>query len=114
MLVDMNTKYSGFELDDPDNPMNGMSGPCFGAMEVKEGTVSGGGRCLYTDADGDMVTMQYVTERIGEDGAVIGVWSMSGGTGKWNEAVGGGSFSSLTDSETGENANIVTGSAMLP
>jgi|AntRauTorcE11898_2_1112593.scaffolds.fasta_scaffold03599_1 hypothetical protein len=114
MLMHMNTMYSDFEGDAPDNPMSGMSGPCFGAMEMKDGVISGGGRCLHTDADGDMVTMQYVPEGIGEGGAVMGVWAVSGGTGKWMTASGGGSFSSLTNRETGENVNTVTGSVMMP
>lgn len=114
MLVALNTTYSSFGFDDPDNPMNGMSGPCFGAMEMKGGTVSGGGLCHYTDAGGDVVSTRWVPERIGEDGAVIGVWSISGGTGPWAAASGGGSFSSLTDRETGDNTNTVTGSVTLP
>ena len=114
LLMQMSAMYSDFQGDAPDNPMSGMSGPCFGAMEMKGGVISGGGRCLYTDVDGDIVTMQYVPEGIGEGGAVTGVWTVSGGTGKWITATGGGSFSSLTDRETGENVNTVTGSVMMP
>lgn len=114
MLVEMSTAYDKFELEDAENPMNGMSGPCFGAMEVKGGAVSGGGRCLYTDADGDTVSMQWTPEKMGEDGAIMGVWSVSGGTGKWMEASGGGEFSSRTDQTSGENVNTVSGAVMLP
>lgn len=61
-----------------------------------------------------MVTMEWTNEGMAEKGAVIGSWAISGETGKWKEASGGGSFASLTNSATGENANSVTGSIMLP
>ena len=114
MLMELKTAYSGFEIDDPDNPMNGMTGPCFGAMEVKGAAVTGGGRCLYTDADGDMVSMQWTPEAMAADGAVTGSWSVSGGTGKWMDASGEGTFSSLANPDTGESANSVIGKVMLP
>ncbi|UWQ21172.1 hypothetical protein [Jannaschia sp. W003] len=114
MLVELRTIYDDFQLDDPANPMNGMTGPCFGAMEVKAGAVAGGGRCLYTDADGDMVSMQWTPSGLGADGAVTGDWSVTGGTGKWVEASGSGDFSSLTDPGTGRNVNTVSGTVTLP
>jgi len=114
MLVQMHTDYEAFAFEAEGHPMTGMSGPCFGAIEIKAGAVSGGGKCLYTDAEGEMVTMDWMAEGMDASGAMTGSWAVSGGTGKWMAASGTGTFSSLTDPETGESANTVTGKLMMP
>ncbi|RSK30488.1 hypothetical protein EJA01_17070 [Rhodovulum iodosum] len=114
MLMQLHTAYSEFSFDAANHPMTGMSGPCFGAVEVNAGAVSGGGKCLYTDADGDLVTMDWMAGGMNADGAMTGTWTVSGGTGKWTEATGEGTFASLTDPATGESTNSVSGTVMMP
>jgi len=40
-------------LDDPDSPWHGATGPCGGAVEIKEGAINGSGYCTFTDKDND-------------------------------------------------------------
>mgnify|MGYP006293289455 FL=1 len=114
ILVQMHTEYEDFTFEAEGHPMTGMSGPCFGAIEIKAGAVSGGGKCLYTDAEGEMVTMDWTAGAMDPSGAMTGTWAVSGGTGKWMAASGEGTFSSMTNQETGENANTVSGTLMMP
>ena len=114
ILVQMHTEYEDFTFEAEGHPMTGMSGPCFGAIEMKAGAVSGGGKCLYTDAEGDMVTMDWMAGAMDPSGVMTGTWAVSGGTGKWMAASGEGTFSSMTNQETGENANTVSGTLMMP
>ena len=114
MVMQMHTEYESFAFEAEGHPMNGMSGPCFGAIEIKAGAVSGGGKCLYTDADGEMVTMDWMAGALAPSGAMTGTWAVSGGTGKWMAASWEGTFSTITNPETGESANTVSGTLMMP
>mgnify|MGYP006303926459 CR=1 FL=1 len=114
ILVQMHTEYEDFTFEAEGHPMTGMSGPCFGAIEIKAGAVSGGGKCLYTDAEGEMVAMDWTAGAMDPSGVMTGTWAVSGGTGKWMAASGEGTFSSMTNQETGENANTVSGTLMMP
>lgn len=114
MLIQMHTDYSSFEFEADGHPMTGMTGPCFGAIEINAGSVSGGGKCLYTDPEGDRVSMNWSAEGMTADGAMTGTWAVSGGTGKWMTARGAGTYASLTNRDTGENVNTVQGSISMP
>lgn len=105
--------YTGFETVDPENPMAGLSGPCFGAVIVKAGAVSGGGACHYTDEDGEVVVMSWSADGVSAEGRTLGEWSIAGGSGKWAEATGGGRFDAGTDA-AGAYTNVVTGAFTLP
>lgn len=114
MLMKLDTNYTDFTFDTADHPMTGMAGPCFGTVEMAANAVSGGGKCLYTDADGEKLTLDWMASGRNEDGAMTGTWKISGGTGKWSEATGNGTFASLTDPETGESENRTTGKLVMP
>ncbi len=92
MLMARQTEYSNFPFEGYGHPMAGMGGPCFSAVELMDGTVSGGGIYLYTEAGGDMVTMDRSGGEWDADGALAGIWAVSGGTGMWNEGTGEGTF----------------------
>ena len=107
----MQTKgmYESFDVSD-DHPLKGATGPCFGSAEIKGSELSGGGICTYKTADGETAVINWHMTNLGEGGAVEGDWTVSGGTGKWATATGGGRFSSLTNQETQKFVNTVTGS----
>lgn len=102
------SEYTGFETDVADNPMSSLSGECFGAILIKEGSVNGGGMCNYADADGDAVVMHWEPDSITENGRTQGTWMMVAGTGKWAEMSGSGRFDAGTDA-SGEYTNKITG-----
>lgn len=109
MVMKTSGMYESFEVSD-DHPLKGATGPCFGSAEMKGSDLSGGGHCTYTTAEGEMAVISWTMTNLGEGGAVEGDWSVSGGTGKWASASGGGRFSSLTNPDTGKFVNTVTGS----
>ncbi|MFA3915997.1 hypothetical protein [Ruegeria hyattellae] len=113
IVVDVHTDYEKFETVDPQNPLTTATGPCFGAIMIKAGQVSGGGVCNYTDHDGDMAIISWVPQGIGRDGLTLGIWSVEGGTGKWDRASGGGAFRAGTRDD-GTYRNDVTGAITLP
>lgn len=108
VVVKVDTMYEHFESENPDNPLASVTGPCFGSMVIKAGVPQGGGNCNYSDADGDAVVMSWTAEAITEDGYTTGTWEIAGGTGKWAEASGGGTFRAGTDAD-GMYSNTVTG-----
>lgn len=113
MIMNANTDFSGFSAADPNNPMNNMSGPCFGAVEVKMGVATGGGLCDWSDGT-ERAVISWTAERIDAEGRMYGVWSVEGGTGDWAMVSGGGMFTSFTDRATGAAENTVTGAISVP
>ena len=107
VVVHAMSEYTGFE-GGPDNPMSSFSGPCFGALVIDKGSVSGGGNCHYTDADGDMAVMSWTADAMSAAGRTQGAWELAGGSGKWAAATGGGRFDAGTD-DAGTYTNNVTG-----
>ncbi|WP_264213531.1 hypothetical protein [Leisingera thetidis] len=112
--MQISSSYENVEMEDADHPMNGAAGPCFGAVEIAAGTVDGGGFCAFTDSAGGKVVLHWSAEAMDPSGALTGSWNLTGGTGQWADAEGGGSFSSLTDPETGTFVNTITSSVTMP
>ena len=113
MLIHTSTSYDTYQMDSADDPMQGMKGPCFGSMEVMAGKVAGGGHCAFTHMNGDMASIKWTATGMSPEGAVTGDWEVTGGTGKWMGATGGGTFSSMTDQATGASENTVEGEVTL-
>lgn len=113
MVMHTNTLYATYEMDSADDPMQGMTGPCFGSMEVMAGKVAGGGHCAFTHTSGDMASIKWTATGMSPEGAVTGDWEVTGGTGAWMGATGGGKFSSLTNPETGASENTIEGEVTL-
>lgn len=105
--------YEHFEVEEG-HPLQGASGPCFGAVEIKEGTVTGGGRCAFATASGDTAVMAWTASGLGEGGALTGNWTVSGGSGAWATASGSGTFSSASDPATGTFVNTIAGAITMP
>lgn len=112
VVVHNRTSYDGFDTEDPESPFASLSGSCFGATLVEAGAVSGSGNCHYTDADGDQAVMAWTATGMSEEGRVSGDWSVVGGTGKWAEASGGGTFDA--GGEGADYTNMVTGEVEMP
>lgn len=113
VLIHVVTDYERFETADAGHPMAGLSGPCFGAVMVREGAVSGGGTCHYTDPAGGSAVLAWTPDGMSEGGRMLGTWSIVGGTGRWAEATGEGRFDAGLDA-AGAYTNLVTGELTLP
>jgi len=71
---------------DPNHPMHRASGDCDGACVTKpEGEPTCMGSCTWVDQDGDLAFFVW-------DGAEEGHWSLKGGSGKYAEASGHGTW----------------------
>ena len=113
MLIKSNTSYENFEMDDPNHPFAMASGECFGSFEFRPPAASGGGNCVFTDADGDISANKFVVTGLAENGSTVGTWTLVGGTGKFAGSSGGGTFQSLTDQQTGKFTNTIDGAMSL-
>lgn len=107
VVVHANTRYDRFEGENPDSPFNTATGPCFGAVLVDQGAVSGEGLCNYTDGDGDIAVIKWMATGMSAEGRTMGDWMVHGGTGKWASITGGGTFDS--GGEGTEYNNNITG-----
>lgn len=111
IYVDLNSKYT---LPDNGTPMAGMAGECMGYMQIAVGSgAQGSGMCVWTDGEGDTWFGPWDVKGMGADRATQGTWYVSGGTGKFANATGGGTFSSVTDPQSGDSALDVSGSVTL-
>lgn len=111
LFIKSNTTYT---LPDNGTPMAGMAGDCAGTMLIALGTgAEGSGVCTWTDADGDAWFGPWSVKGMTPDRAATGTWFVSGGTGKFATASGGGTFTTLTNPETGDSKLDVLGSVTL-
>ncbi len=113
VVVHASTQYERFEMEEPESPLARLTGPCFGAMLVRDGQPKGSGTCHYTDTDGGAVVMEWTAEAISDEGRTTGSWEIAGGTGAWAEASGAGTFDAGTDAG-GAYTNRITGQISLP
>ena len=105
---------SAYSLPDNGTPMAGMSGECAGNMLVTMGAgADGSGICTWTDADGDTWYGPWSVNGMTAERATLGTWYVSGGTGKFAAATGGGTFTTLTNPDTGDSKLDVLGSVTL-
>ena len=112
MIIHTNNAYEAATMSDPNNPMAGMSGPCFGSVEVKGTSASGTGNCVFR-AGRNAMTVQWTATGFAASGALIGHWSITGGAGDLANATGGGTFYSLTDQAAGTFENTLKGAMSL-
>lgn len=112
-VMDMQVTYSKFEMSDPTNPMNALSGPCFGALEMRGGAVEGEGVCVFDGLEGDRVLIGWEARRMDPRGRITGYWTVNKGTGLWLEASGGGTFVSTVNPANNTATNALRGSITL-
>ena len=113
VLVQSLATYNSFDAKDPGNPLNGMKGRCWGALEIKVPAVTGQGYCTFTTPSGDKQFSAWVAQNLGPKGAISGTWKMLSGTGKLAGATGGGTFSTVADPKTKAVTNTIKGTMML-
>ena len=71
---------------DPGSPLNRASGDCDGAcVAAADGNATCMGSCTWLDSEGDVAFFTW-------NGATEGSWSLKGGTGKYAEASGEGTW----------------------
>jgi hypothetical protein len=100
-------KDMGFmTADDPANPLRQASMVCMGTViNAKDGTqIRGSGYCDSVDADGDVAFYWW------RGGAKGGNWGFMGGTGKWTNVEGGGTYEPTYLWKDGRAANSWKGS----
>lgn len=112
VVVHATSDYTGFD-GNSENPLASAKGPCFGSIMIDKGAVSGGGHCVYSDADGETAIIRWVADGISAEGRTQGDWSVAGGTGKWTAITGGGRFDAGVDG-AGVYTNNVTGELTVP
>ncbi|NKB53533.1 MAG: hypothetical protein GKR97_15155 [Rhizobiaceae bacterium] len=113
MLLNTVSTYESFESADTSNPFENMNGKCWGAIEIKVPSASGHGNCVFTDTSGDKHYNMWTAKGLSKDGALVGTWALIGGTGKYENASGGGTFHSMTDRKAGTFVNTVSGALIV-
>lgn len=113
MIMNTRTNYTKLEMEDPSNPMNKLSGSCFGVMEIRGGAVQGNGVCVLDGLEGDRVLLGWTARRIDPQGQVHGYWTVNSGTGLWLQASGGGTFTSKVNPANGAATNTLKGAITL-
>lgn len=106
--------YEPLQTNDPDSPMAGLPGKCFGSIEIKGASASGAGHCVFAQQETAAVITDWQVTGMDANGALSGQWSVVGASGTAAGLSGGGSFSNLTDRETGQMENTITGALTLP
>lgn len=106
-------EVTGFEPKGPGNPFVGLHGSCFGAMDLGQNRMSGGGYCRLTDGRGEMLALRWAATAPVARG-YRGTWELIGGTGWWADARGAGTFVHLLDPETRRFNAGITGQVAKP
>ena len=112
-ILNTHISYAKFEMADKTHPMNQMSGPCFGVVEMRGGAVEGNGVCVLDGLEGDRVLLGWVARRMDPKGNLIGYWTVNNGTGQWLQASGGGTFKSSVNRTNGAATNTIRGAVTL-
>lgn len=106
--------YEPLATTDAGNPMTGLPGKCFGSIEIKRGSASGAGHCVFSEGNTRAVVTDWQITGIGEGGALTGQWTVVGAGGSATGLTGGGSFSNITDRSAGTFVNTITGALTMP
>ena len=93
VIVSASAQGTGYVTRDEKSPLKGAYGPCVLFNEVIDGKPNGELRCVRSDADGDKFLIVGKVKAYSPTGAMTGSYTISGLTGKWVGAKGGGNFS---------------------
>ena len=89
------------------------SGDCFGSFVILRGIPSGGGNCVFVDANGDRALQAWSIDSV-DLGIGRGTWHFIGGTGAHEGISGRGYYESKTVARTGETTNTIHGTVSWP
>ncbi|WP_424969503.1 hypothetical protein [Dinoroseobacter sp. S76] len=114
MLVQSLSAYEPLATNDPENPMAGLPGKCFGSFEINRASAAGAGHCVFAKEGVSTVVTDWVVTGMTAEGAMTGTWSVIGASGAAAGLTGGGRFSNLSNREAGTFENTITGAVAMP
>lgn len=91
-IISASANGTGYVTRDEASPLKGAYGTCVLFNEVIDGKPNGELRCVRTDADGDKFLVTGKVKAYDARGAMTGTYTLTGLTGKWVGASGGGNF----------------------
>lgn len=112
-VINSRVEYTKFEMVNDTHPMNQLTGPCFGALEIRGGAIEGNGVCILDGLEGDRLLLGWVGRRVDPRGRIAGYWTVNAGTGIWLQASGGGTFLADTNPANGAATNTIKGAITL-
>lgn len=92
VIVSAGAHGTGYVTRDAQSPLKGAYGPCVLFNEVIDGKPNGELRCVRSDAQGDKFLITGKVKSYTATGAMSGSYTVTGLTGKWVGASGGGNF----------------------
>lgn len=113
MIMFAPSTHDAFDMAVAGHPFADMTGDCNGTMEVNGPSVRGAGHCIYANAAGENMVVNWIARQLDADGGFHGDWVVIGGTGALSGASGGGSFVSVTDQSNGSQTVTLSGALSL-
>jgi hypothetical protein len=108
------SEWSAPQPDNPESPLHGMHGQCFGVTELQgDVIIGGGGYCTNTDADGDRLVTRWVRKEQLPGFITRGEWNVFEGSGKWEGATGSGTYETSRTASEGGRSRKLTGRITL-
>jgi len=114
MVMALTTTYDSMMGNDDSNPLAGMRGECTGSALQDGEALEGSGFCVFKGDGADAALVRWTATGRDSAGAMTGDWELRGGTGRFEDGSGGGTFSSVVDPETGAAENTIAGNIDLP
>ncbi len=115
MILFASMEESVVAEDYDDTPWKGVSGTCGGVVEIKGKEMKGNGFCTFTDAEKDKFVLAWEAQEMNEKGGPKGVWKITGGSGKYEKAEAGGTYTDLADDKEPTQSTVhLTGKMMIP
>ena len=99
---------------DRKSPWQGATGPCGGAVEIKEGKIKGDGFCSFTDDEDDKFVISWTAQSMNEKGGPIGVWELTAGTGKYANASANGEYNDVPSEDPARSTITIIGQLTIP
>ena len=99
---------------DSKSPWQGATGPCGGAVEIKQGKIKGDGFCSFTDNENDKFVISWTAQSMNEQGGPIGVWELTAGTGKYANASASGEYNDVPSEDSTRSSITIIGQLTIP
>ena len=113
MIMFAPSTHDAFDMDADGHPFAEMTGDCNGTLEINGPVARGSGHCIYENAAGENLVVNWIGRQFDAEGAFHGDWFVVGGTGGMAAASGGGGFVSMTDQSTGAQTVTLSGALTL-
>lgn len=113
MIMFAPSTHDVFDMAVEGHPFANMTGNCNGTVEINGPSARGAGHCIYENATGESMVVNWTARQFDADGGFHGDWVVVGGTGEMADASGGGSFVSVTDQTNGSQTVTLSGALTL-